>query len=101
MRLQFRMAFADRPSFVWRLRTRPLGLGERTRIMGIVNITPDRFSGDGTLRAGMPLAAGQKFALAAAVEAHDHGADIIDLGAESTRPSSQPLTADEEQERLM
>src|ERR1700722_4783567 len=95
------MAFADRPSFVWRLRTRPLGLGECTRLMAIVNITPDSFSGDGMLRAGLPLAAGQKFALAAAVEAVDNGADIIDLGAESTRPESQPLTPDEEQARLL
>jgi dihydropteroate synthase len=95
------MAFADRPGFVWRLRTRPLGLGERTRLMAIVNITPDSFSGDGTMHAGMPLAAGQKFALAAAVEAADNGADIIDLGAESTRPASHPLTPDEEQMRLL
>jgi len=95
------MAFADRPSYIWRLRTRPMGLGERTRLMAIINITPDSFSGDGTLRAGMPLAAGQKFALAAAVEAADNGADIIDLGAESTRPESQPLTPDEEQARLL
>src|SRR5271156_3906656 len=100
-RLQFRMAFADRPCFVWRLRTRPLGLGERTRLMAIVNITPDSLSGDGTLHAGLPLAAGQKFALAAAVEAADSGADIIDLGAESTRPTSHPLTPDEEQARLL
>jgi dihydropteroate synthase len=78
-----------------------MGLGERTRLMAIVNITPDSFSGDGLLNAGMPLAAGQKFALAAAVEAADNGADIIDLGAESTRPASQPLTADEEQQRLL
>jgi len=95
------MAFADRPSFVWRMRTRALPLGQRTRLMAIVNITPDSFSGDGTLHAGMPLAAGQKFALAAAVEAADNGADIIDLGAESTRPASHPLTADEEQTRLL
>jgi dihydropteroate synthase len=95
------MAFADRPCFVWRLRTRPLGLGERTRLMAIVNITPDSFSGDGTLHAGMPLAAGQKFALGAAVEAADNGADIIDLGAESTRPASHPLTTEEEQARLL
>jgi len=95
------MAFAERAGFVWRLRTRPLGLGERTRLMAIVNITPDSFSGDGALRGGMPLPAGQKFALAAAVEAHDNGADIIDLGAESTRPASHPLTPDEEQARLL
>jgi dihydropteroate synthase len=95
------MPFADRPSFVWRMRTRALALGERTRLMAIVNITPDSFSGDGTLHAGMPLAAGQKFALAAAVEAADNGADIIDLGAESTRPASHPLTTEEEQTRLL
>src|SRR5271168_2357185 len=95
------MPFADRPSYIWRLRTRPLGLGERTRLMAIVNITPDSFSGDGTLRTGMPRAAGQKFALGAAVEAADNGADIIDLGAESTRPASHPLTPDEEQARLL
>lgn len=94
------MAFADRPRYLWRLRTRELALGDRTRLMAIINITPDSFSGDGLL-AGLPLAAGQKFALAAAVEAADSGADIIDLGAESTRPTSQPLSADEEQERLL
>jgi dihydropteroate synthase len=95
------MAFADRPRFLWRLRSRELALGDRTRLMAIINITPDSFSGDGLLHAGMPLAAGQKFALAASVEAADGGADIIDLGAESTRPTSQPLSADEEQERLL
>ncbi len=69
--------------------------------MAIVNITPDSFSGDGALRGGIPQAAGQKFALCAAVEAADNGADIIDLGAESTRPASHPLTTDEEQQRLL
>jgi dihydropteroate synthase len=95
------MAFADRPRFLWHLRTRTLSLGERTRLMAIVNITPDSFSGDGTLHPSLPLATGQKFALGAAVEAHDGGADIIDLGAESTRPASHPLTTDEEQSRLL
>jgi dihydropteroate synthase len=95
------MAFSDRPGFLWRMRTQTLPLGHRTRLMAIVNITPDSFSGDGTLRADMPLVAGQKFALGAAVEAADSGADIIDLGAESTRPASHPLTADEEQARLL
>jgi dihydropteroate synthase len=100
LRLQFRMAFADRSRFLWRMRTRELALGDHTRLMAIINVTPDSFSGDGLL-AGLPLAAGQKFALAAAIEAADNGADIIDLGAESTRPESQPLTPDEEQARLL
>ena len=59
--------------------------------MAIVNLTPDSFSGDGQAAAG----------LAAAIDAVDGGADIVDLGAESTRPGSQPLTADEEQLRLL
>ena len=86
------MAFAPRPRFDWKLRTRTLALGERTLVMAIVNLTPDSFSGDGhATTAG----------LAAAIAAVDGGADIVDLGAESTRPGSQPLTPDQEQMRLL
>jgi dihydropteroate synthase len=93
------MTFAPRPHFDWRLRTRTLALGERTLIMAIVNLTPDSFSGDGVARqdTGHTTAAG----IAAAVSAVDSGADIIDLGAESTRPSSEPLSSEEEQLRLL
>jgi len=87
-----RMAFAPRPRFDWKLRTRTLALGERTLVMAIVNLTPDSFSGD-----GQATTAG----LAAAIAAIDGGADIVDLGAESTRPGSQPLTPDQEQLRLL
>jgi dihydropteroate synthase len=94
-----------RPHFDWQLRTRRLALGERTRLMAIINLTPDSFSGDGLLSSGTPapisVAAGAKMAVAAAVEAVDGGADIIDLGAESTRPDATPLSADEEQARLL
>ncbi len=76
-------------------------LGECTRLMAIVNLTPDSFSGDGLLATPMALATGQKLALAAAVEAVDGGADIVDLGAESTRPNATPLTSNEEQARLL
>jgi len=69
--------------------------------MAIVNLTPDSFSGDGQLSGGMSSATSQKFALAAAVEAVDGGADIVDLGAESTRPGATPLTTGEEQARLL
>ena len=83
-----------RPQFDWKLRTRSLRLGERTLLMGIVNITPDSFS-DG----------GQFFATKAAVEQAlrllDEGADLIDLGAESTRPNAAAITADAEQRRLL
>jgi len=66
----------------WRLRTRTLALGCRTLIMGVVNVTPDSFS-DGGLFVD-PAAA-----VAHALRLLDEGADILDLGAESTRPGSR------------
>jgi dihydropteroate synthase len=94
-----------RPHFNWQLRTRRLALGDRTRLMAIINLTPDSFSGDGLLgsdsHAPMNAAAGAKMAVAAAVEAVDSGADIVDLGAESTRPNAIPIGEDEEQARLL
>lgn len=89
------MAFAPRARFDWQLRTRTLALGERTLLMAIVNITPDSFSGDGL--GLQPTEA----AVAAAVTALDKGADIVDLGAESTRPNATPLSTGEEQQRLL
>jgi dihydropteroate synthase len=95
-----------RPRFEWQLRTRKLALGQRTLLMAIVNLTPDSFSGDGLLSAGgtlglQPPAALIKLAVAAAIEAIDAGADIVDLGAESTRPNATPISTDQEQERLL
>ncbi len=90
-----RMAFAPRPLFVWQLRTRVLPLGERTRFMAIVNITPDSFSGDGLSQRGLDAA------VEAACHAWDNGADILDLGAESTRPGATAVSAEEEQARLL
>lgn len=68
--------------------------GHKTYVMGIINATPDSFSGDGI--AGNPETAGE-LAGAAASE----GADVIDLGAESTRPGHQSVTAGEELARLL
>lgn len=96
-----------RSQFDWQLRTRRLSLGERTLIMAIVNLTPDSFSGDGLLPSVSTSgargreAAAAKFAVAAAIEAFDLGADILDLGAESTRPNATPISSDEEQARLL
>jgi dihydropteroate synthase len=92
-----------RPRFDWRLRSRTLPLGDRTLLMAILNLTPDSFSGDGLLQSSPHAAAPAltKLAVAAAIEALDAGADILDLGAESTRPNATPLTADEEQSRLL
>jgi dihydropteroate synthase len=81
--------------FDWQLRTRTLPLGERTLVMAILNLTPDSFSGDGL--AGNALDA----VVEAAIERIDGGADILDLGAESTRPGAKPLSANSEQARLL
>ncbi len=89
------MAFASRPHFDWRLRSRVLQLGERTRLMAIVNLTPDSFSGDGLDGRGL------QEAVEAACRLLDGGADIVDLGAESTRPGAVPVSADQEQARLL
>ncbi len=72
--------------------------GRRTYVMGIINLTPDSFSGDG-LQAGpgdlaqAALEQARRFAAA--------GADILDLGGESTRPGAQPVSLDEEMERVI
>lgn len=95
-----------RPHFEWQLRTRKLALGQRTLLMAIINLTPDSFSGDGLLSGNgtpalTPAAAVNKLAVATAIEAVDAGADIVDLGAESTRPNATPITSEQEQARLL
>jgi dihydropteroate synthase len=91
---------AGRNAANWRLRTRTLSLGQRTLVMGVVNITPDSFSDGGLFLA-------PEAAVAHAIRLLDEGADIVDLGAESTRPGSRAgdaaatVSADEEQARLL
>ena len=63
--------------------------------MAIINLTPDSFSGDGLSPRGVEPA------VTAAAAAFDAGADIIDLGAESTRPGALAVSATEEQDRLL
>ncbi len=77
------------------LRTRAMRFawGERTYLMGIVNVTPDSFSGDGRPETPQALAHAQAL--------HAAGADILDLGAESTRPGAREIDADEECRRLL
>ncbi len=72
----------------------PLVWGRRTYVMGIINLTPDSFSGDGL---GSDVSAAVEQALRFEAE----GADFIDVGAESTRPGHKPITAEEELGRLM
>jgi dihydropteroate synthase len=71
--------------------------GSRTYLMGIINLTPDSFSGDGLMN-GTDLI---KNALEQANQFISEGADILDLGAESSRPGAEPVNAQEEGERLM
>ena len=80
--------------FVW---------GFRTYIMGILNVTPDSFSGDGTMLNGTDWVTAS---IDAALRMEDEGADIIDIGGESTRPASvypdaRPIPAEEELERVL
>ena len=88
------MPFAVRPHFDWHLRTRTLALGSRTLLMGILNVTPDSFSDGGRFLS--PQAA-----LTHALRMLDDGADLLDLGGESTRPGSTPITPAEEQSRVL
>ena len=73
---------------------RSLVLGERTLVMGIVNVTPDSFSDGGLLIH-------PERAVSAARQMVDEGADILDVGGESTRPGAEPLDAREELERVL
>jgi dihydropteroate synthase len=71
--------------------------GSQTFIMGILNLTPDSFSGDGLLRQADPLEA----ALARARQFIQDGAHILDIGGESTRPGAQPVSEAEELTRVV
>ena len=72
--------------------------GKRTYIMGILNVTPDSFSGDGVMASRADFLAD---AIAHAEELVAAGADILDIGGESTRPGSAPTSAEEEQQRVI
>jgi len=76
------------------LQTRTLTLGERTLLMGVLNITPDSFSDGGKFLT-------PDRAIAQALALQKAGADILDIGAESTRPGSTTITAVEELRRLL
>lgn len=83
-----------RKLFYLKLKTGELHLGVRTLIMGVLNITPDSFSDGGKY-------ADPDRAFARAIELEEQGADILDVGAESTRPGAKPISADEEMRRLV
>jgi dihydropteroate synthase len=78
----------------WVCGKRHLALGQKTLIMGILNATPDSFSGDGF---GLDIEAGFRRAAQMAAE----GAEILDIGGESTRPGAETISADEEIKRVL
>jgi dihydropteroate synthase len=78
----------------WKLARRTLPLGARTLVMGVLNVTPDSFSDGGRFYD-------IDKALAHAEEMIDEGADIIDVGGESTRPGGEPVTVEEETRRVV
>jgi dihydropteroate synthase len=88
-------AHMRRPRYPWQLRSRSLELGERTLVMGILNVTPDSFSDGGQFETSQG-------AIDHALRLLDEGADIIDIGGESTRPGKkQPITDAEERARVL
>ena len=82
---------------------RTLTWGERTYVMGILNLTPDSFSGDGLFVPPSPTPAlkGRSRGCREARRFLAAGADILDIGGESTRPGSQPVDAEEELRRVL
>ncbi len=83
-----------RPRFKLRLPSRTLELGERTLVMGVLNVTPDSFSDGGRFLDTYA-------AVARALEMERAGADLLDIGGESTRPGSEGVSAEEELRRIL
>ena len=83
-----------RKRFLWKLKQREIQLGDRTLILGVLNVTPDSFSDGGRFLD-------PDRAFARALELEEQGADIIDIGAESTRPGSTRVSEAEEKRRLI
>lgn len=83
-----------RKRFRLHLRSRTLILGERTLVMGVLNVTPDSFSDGGTFLDS-------EAAIARALQIEKEGADILDVGGESTRPGAAPISSEEELRRIL
>ena len=83
-----------RPSFDLHSRGKILSLGKRTAIMGVVNVTPDSFYDGGRY-------SNESSAIEHAMALISEGADILDIGGQSTRPASQPVGVQEETSRVL
>ncbi|MGH9195920.1 MAG: dihydropteroate synthase, partial [Acidimicrobiia bacterium] len=79
---------------VWRCRDRELPVFDRVHVMGVLNVTPDSFSDGG-------LFSDRESAIRHGVEMVEDGADIIDVGGESTRPGADPVSVSDELERVV
>ncbi len=89
------MPFAPRSEATWQLRTRSLALGSRTVVMGIVNVTPDSFSDGAAFKSAAE-------AIERALAMFEEGADIVDVGGESTRPGTyEPVSVPQEIKRVL
>jgi dihydropteroate synthase len=84
----------QRKKFRLKLPTRTLVVGERTLVMGVLNVTPDSFSDGGVYFD-------KDAAVARALEIERAGADILDIGGESTRPGAEGISAEEELQRVL
>src|SRR5713101_6003890 len=85
---------SSRKKFNLRLCSGKLVLGERTLVMGVLNVTPDSFSDGGKFYA-------EEQAMEHAVQMERDGADLIDVGAESTRPGSEKISIEAELRRVL
>ncbi|MEI6892908.1 MAG: dihydropteroate synthase [Pontiella sp.] len=83
-----------RTLYDWTCKNRTLKLGERTLVMGILNVTPDSFSDGGHFSD--PSAAVER-----ALQMVEEGADLIDIGGESTRPGAEPISVADEIKRTI
>ena len=83
-----------RKNFRLKLRSRTLALGERTLVMGVLNVTPDSFSDGGKYDQA-------EIAMEHALALEGSGADLLDIGGESTRPGSEETSASEELDRIL
>jgi len=83
-----------RQIFKWRLPRTEIELGKRTAIMGILNVTPDSFSDGGLYRD-------LQAALNRALQMEEQGADVLDIGGESTRPGSEAVAEEMELKRVL
>lgn len=84
----------QRKAYRWRLPSGVLLLGRRTLVMGVINVTPDSFF-SGSSYLDTPSA------IAQALEMERAGADLLDIGGESTRPGADPVNAEEETDRVI